>query len=181
EQLRSEEALRQASLEISSARGVANVAKSILDNLDRLIPHAASALYRVDDGNRLLAKRPSKGYETSLLKSAIANDNSQLRKIQLEFADEVIAIIAIDGLAESRRGQENLLNLYSNHAASILQNAILLEQNDDQIRELSETKDKLEMVLEHLEAHHNLAMIGLVFGESIHFAGNELGMAKAIA
>jgi GAF domain-containing protein len=184
EQLRSEEALRQASLAISSARGVANVAKSILDNLELLIPHVASALYSGADGDRLLAKRLSKRHATSLLfqnASAVNNDDSRFQKIQLKFADDVIAVIAIEGLPEAGRGQENLLNLFSNHAASVLQNAFLLEQNEDQINELREKRERLEMVLEHWEAHYNLAMIGLVFGESIHFAGNELGMAKAIA
>jgi two-component system NtrC family sensor kinase len=105
-----------------------------------------------------------------------------ITKVPLLHGEKTIATITLepsDHLQPER--QDNLLRLYSNHSASVLQNAIFLEQNEDQIRELSETKEKLELVLEHLEAHHNLAMIGLVFGESIHFAGNELGMAKTNA
>lgn len=185
EELRhAEESLREASFAISSVYGVKNVARAILDNLKRLVPCKHSALELVREGStEVLAKYNLDDKQaSSFIREAESMDlqaKPGIAVIPLKQADTVIARITVD--SSEPQSHNNLVRLYSNYAASALQNALLLEQNENQIRELRETQEKLELVLEHLEAHHNLAMIGLVFGESIHFAGNELGMAKANA
>ncbi len=217
EQRRAEEALRKASLKISSVRGVNAVAQSILDNLNLIIPHDRSTLQLLKEDRRLLlAKRNLRENELnrSLLKplsedklvshivstreiySILATDKNPLWEnfketqkvkswtgVPLTYADQVIGLITIDYFQPCRLSerQNNLLRLFSSHAASVLQNAMLIQENEKRIDELSEIKDKLETYIEHTEAHHTLANIGLVFGESIHFAANRLGMAKTLA
>jgi GAF domain-containing protein/signal transduction histidine kinase len=69
------------------------------------------------------------------------------------------------------------LRLYASNAASVLQTAMLLEENRKQMHELGQKKEHLEVVFDYLDSQRNLAMIGLVYGESIHFAQNQLGLA----
>lgn len=53
------------------------------------------------------------------------------------------------------------------------------ENNDDS--NLRIKIQRLEYLLGSLENSQNLALIGLLYGESMHFARNKLGMAKALA
>lgn len=73
---------------------------------------------------------------------------------------------------------EKPLSILVGQAAIAIHNARQIEIEKDQILELTQTKQDLETVLGHLEDHRNLAMIGLVYGEDIHYAKNKLGMAK---
>ena len=101
----------------------------------------------------------------------------------LVYDDRVIGLITAGDL-EGRVYNTyhiNLLNLFSINAASALQNAILYQKDSQVLEELIQTKTYLESVLEHLEDHRNLALIGLVYGETIHYAKNKLGMADTIA
>lgn len=110
--------------------------------------------------------------------------------IPLVYQGNVVGLITIDHVQKTNYSDEvkKILGLFANHAAIQLQNAILHLKNQEllnnlheRVFELSETKEYLETILSHLEDHRNLALIGLVYGESIHFARNKLGMAKAKA
>jgi GAF domain-containing protein len=103
--------------------------------------------------------------------------------IPLFYSDKLICLITIDNMDEKKydSDQENIINLFTYHAASALQNSILLEKLSEQVEQLTQTKSHLEELLRYFEDHRNLALIGLVYGESIHYAKNELGMAKTLA
>ena len=66
-------------------------------------------------------------------------------------------------------------------SANVFQNAKLLDSHIKKTNELKETQDYLEIVLTHLQSHQSLATIGLVFGETIHYAKSNLGLVKTLA
>ncbi len=77
--------------------------------------------------------------------------------------------------------EQVMIRLLASEVAIAIQNAILFQQNAQRVEELTQTKEYLETVLDHLEAHNKLALIGLVYGESIHSANSKLGMAMVKA
>jgi GAF domain-containing protein len=216
-QRRQAEKLHRASIVMSSARGLTNVAKSILKELHNLVPYDRATLQLVKgDERELIAKINLEDDRVlSRLLRPISRDDLILeivkRKeicvlsppdehpsweslpttfdikswigIPLVFGDDVIALITVDHLQQGLYSEDHksLLELFTNHASSVLQNAILLQQNSERLEELAQTKDSLETVLDYLENQSNLALIGLVYGESIHYAKNQLGMAKSRA
>ncbi len=103
--------------------------------------------------------------------------------IPLVYSDEPIGLITVDQLENVpyTEDHKSLLELFKNHATSVFQNAILFQKNAERVKELTQTKEDLEIIVTHLQDHRNLAMIGLVYGETIHFAKNKLGMAKTKA
>ncbi len=103
--------------------------------------------------------------------------------IPLVYGDKVIGLITLDNIDQDiyKEDQRDLLELFATHAASAFQNALLFQQLTERVDELTRTKDYLESLLQYLEEHRNLALIGLVYGETIHHARNKLGMAKTIA
>ena len=73
-----------------------------------------------------------------------------------------------------------LLNLVG-HASIAINSARSLETERRRVEELRATKIQLERTINYLSDHRNLALIGLIYGETIHYAENKLGMAKANA
>lgn len=104
--------------------------------------------------------------------------------IPLIYGDNPIGLITIDQLeAKVHYNQEHrrLLRLFASHATSVLQNAILFHENLERVQELEQTREQLETLLGHLQDQHDLWQIGFVYGESIHYARNKLGLAKTLA
>jgi|GEM_PF-5386706 len=106
--------------------------------------------------------------------------------IPLVYGEQHIGLITLDqvtvGFYTPEMTEEiEFLHLFSQHITSILKNAVLLQQNAERLERLTEAKDLLEDALEFFDSYHRLALIGLVYGESIHWANNKLGMAKLLA
>ena len=101
----------------------------------------------------------------------------------LIYVEKSIGLITIDSLEGVFPNGDyiRLLKLFSSHAASVLQNSIFFEQIKERIAELTQTQGHLESLIGYLKDHRNLALIGLVYGESFHYAENKLGMAKILA
>jgi len=211
------EMLRQASVAMSSARGVDIAARSILEQLRNIVPYSRATLQILrGDEREMVAKhnlddaqidpyllRPIsrddlireivEHKEICILPSPEDHPSWQPRDttsaikswigVPLVYGDSVIGLITMDRLeGESySEDQKELLELFTSHASSVLQNAILSQRDTELIEELSQTRDGLQDLLEYLEDHRNLAIIGLVYGESIHYAKNQLGMAKTLA
>jgi GAF domain-containing protein len=211
------EKLRQASVMMTSANGLGDVAQSILEALNSIVPYDRATLQIVKgDEREIVAKhnldddqidpwllRPIS--KDDLIRQivehkkicilaapechpywqpvATTSDIKSWVGIPLLYRRDIIGLITVDHLERQFYGEDQglLLELFSREAASVLQNAILFQQNTERIEELSQTKDYLQDVLDYLENQRNLALIGLVYGESIHYAKNQLGMAKARA
>jgi GAF domain-containing protein len=103
--------------------------------------------------------------------------------IPLVTASGVIGVITVDQTDATIYNEDHKtqLDLFANNAANIYYNSILFEQNAKRIEELTHIKEHLEFMLRYLDASRDLALIGLMYGESIHFAHNKLGMAKTKA
>jgi len=102
----------------------------------------------------------------------------------LIYGGEVTGLITLDITGQEysyKEDEREMLRMFANLAASVFQNALLFAKNADRMRELSQTKEKLETFLNDFESYGNLAIIGLVYGESIHFAKDRLGLAKSRA
>ncbi|MDQ3705461.1 MAG: GAF domain-containing protein [Chloroflexota bacterium] len=107
--------------------------------------------------------------------------------IPLVYGDQPVGFVTLEQIQEdfyTEKEHAKLLDLFAQHATSVLQNAILFEQNamllqqsEDRVDDLTQAKETLETALDFFEGYYNLALIGLVYGESIHYAENELGMA----
>ncbi len=69
---------------------------------------------------------------------------------------------------------EELLELFAGQAAIAINNAHLFKAIEKRNQQLTETQNKLELT-------QNLGMIGLFYGEDIHYTSNKLGSAKAHA
>lgn len=110
--------------------------------------------------------------------------------LPLVFRGRSIGLITIDHLAKTDYSTETrrYLNLFRRHAASILKGAMLARENRELIQQLEDERNKLrdtnqynETLLQYYEDHRNLALIGLVFGETIHYGNSRLGIAATRA
>lgn len=63
----------------------------------------------------------------------------------------------------------------------MLQNAISFQQKAERVAGLTEALDSLRIMMRFFQSYYNLALIGVVYGEDIHYAKNLLGMAAARA
>lgn len=99
--------------------------------------------------------------------------------IPLVYGELPIGFITMDQIQKGFYTEEHktLLDLFAHHTTSVLQNAILFQQNAQQVEQLTQAMETLENALEFFESYRNLALIGLVYGETIHYAKNQLGMA----
>lgn len=101
----------------------------------------------------------------------------------LVYGNEPIGLITVDYLHRDSFTPEHmkLLDIFVQHATSVLQNAILFQQKAERTVGFTEAKGYLEGILEFFRSYRNLALIGLVYGEDIHSAKNQLGIAAARA
>jgi len=194
--------LHSASMEISASRGLANVAQCVLEDLRKIIPFSRATLQRIQDDERTILSTygepaPSSSYllrpvdQDDLVREILEQDQVVILSppnrhpswtpdsltavirswigIPLNYGKRSIGFIAVDQLTDEEylESHKQLLGIFARHAASSLQNALLLEEKQSLIDDLSDQS--------------NLALIGLVFGESIHYARAKLGMAKVIA
>jgi len=103
--------------------------------------------------------------------------------IPLYVTTECIGLMTLDFIEEYDAPDELriLLPIFANESASILNNAILYNENIEKVDQLTDTKDHLSLVLDFLTENQNLINIGLVYGEDIHYAKSRLGYAKSMA
>lgn len=91
------------------------------------------------------------------------------------------AVVVFDDLhAEKSRLETKVpyLSILAGQATIAVRNARLLEREQRRVEELIRTKDYLDSVLEFMEGQRKHTMFGIVYGESVHFTANKLGMAK---
>ncbi|MDQ3706137.1 MAG: sensor histidine kinase [Chloroflexota bacterium] len=103
--------------------------------------------------------------------------------IPLIYGDVPIGLVtlghALDGFYTEE--QLTLLELMAQYATSILHDAISFQQQQEQVVALTYARESLENALHFFDSYRNLALIGLVYGEDIHYAKNLLGMAAVHA
>jgi GAF domain-containing protein len=103
--------------------------------------------------------------------------------IPLVYGKKPLGVITVDELQPSgyTEQQSRLLELFAQYVTSVLQNAISFQQNVERVAELTEARDSLRIMMRFFQSYYNLALIGVVYGEDIHYAKNLLGMAAARA
>lgn len=140
-----------------------------------------SLVYKIIKSKNILVV-PSTKEEPSWDPFSTTRDIQSWVGVPLIYGDKVIGLITLDNIEQRiyTNDNKNLIDLFSSHAAGVFQNAILHRQLAEHVEELTQTKDHLETLLNYYNDYQNLALIGLVYGESIHYANNHLGMAKTI-
>lgn len=100
--------------------------------------------------------------------------------LPLIYQNDIIAIITVDITTKALSGDvsQQLLDLFSRHAAGILRNTELLDETKEKVAELEEKTTYLEIINNFLDEYRDLTLIGFVYGETIHYASTHLGAAK---
>jgi GAF domain-containing protein len=103
--------------------------------------------------------------------------------IPLVYSDKVLGLITVDWTSHQslNADQQRIIKLFANQAASALQNSILFNDLKSKVDEITRVKENLENLVGYYEGYRNLATIGLIYGEDLHFASAELGMARTWA
>ncbi len=202
--------LRDIANTLSEVLEPKRVANAILDGLEKLIFYETATLQLIDGDERTLLAAQGIDWEnlSEKLTRPISKDRL-IRKIlrgrkirvipythdhpqwdideatkhvlswigiPLWAGDESIALITID---HSQPGfyddvDKELLELFAGQAAIAINNALLFRDLEKKNEQLTETQYQLEQT-------QSLAMIGLFYGEDIHFTSNKLGAARAHA
>ena len=99
--------------------------------------------------------------------------------IPLKFKEEEIGLIMLEHREKEYYQEEHfeLLELLGKQISIVLKNALLYKENESQLNQLTVLNEHLNTLFGYLDANRNLAMFGLLYGETVHFAGNKLGMA----
>ena len=103
--------------------------------------------------------------------------------IPLVYGNEPIGLITVDQLQTNAHSPEQmgLLELFSQHVTSLLQNALSFEKYAERVAELTQAREYLQTMIEFFQSYYTLALIGVVYGEDIHYARMLLSTAASSA